>query len=62
MLFGFLLSHGIPAETARTKPYWGDGSADVLQWFGVGLIWARRATVAVCARRLPQASSRTIAA
>ena len=23
---GFLLSHGIPAETARTKPYWGDGT------------------------------------
>src|SRR5215217_6268609 len=24
--FGFLLSHGIPVESARTKPYWGDGS------------------------------------
>ena len=60
--FGFLLSHGIPAETARTKPYWGDGSADALQWFGVSLIWACCATVATFARRLPQASSRTIAA
>jgi hypothetical protein len=59
---GFLLSHGIPAETARTKPYWGDGSADVVQWLGVGLIWACCATVVVFARRLPQASSRTIAA
>ena len=33
---GFLLSHGIPVESARTKPYWGDGSADVVQWLGVG--------------------------
>jgi hypothetical protein len=59
---GFLLSHGIPAETARTKPYWGDGSADVLQWLGVSLIWATCAAVATFARKLPQASSRTIAA
>jgi hypothetical protein len=60
--FGFLLSHGIPAETARTKPYWGEGTADVLQWFGVSLIWACCATVATFARKLPQANSRTIAA
>ena len=60
--FGFLLSHGIPAETARTKPYWGEGTADVLQWFGVSLIWACCATVAMFARKLPQANSRTIAA
>ena len=60
--FGFLLSHGIPAETARTKPYWGDGSADALQWLGVSLIWACCAAVVTFARRLPQASSRTIAA
>ena len=59
--FGFLLSHGIPAETARTKPYWGEGTADALQWFGVSLIWACCATVATFARKLPQASSRTIA-
>ena len=59
---GFLLSHGIPAETARTKPYWGDGSADALQWLGVALIWACCATVATFARKLPHANSRTIAA
>jgi len=59
---GFLLSHGIPAETARTKPYWGDGSADIVQWLGVSVIWACCAVVVVFARRLPQASSRTIAA
>ena len=51
---GFLLSHGIPAETARTKPYWGDGTADPLQWLGVGLIWTCCATVAVFAWQLPK--------
>jgi hypothetical protein len=51
--FGFILSHGIPAESARTEPYWGDGSADALQWLGVSLILACCATVVVLARRLP---------
>ena len=59
---GFLLSHGIPAETERTKPYWGDGSADPLQWLGVGLIWTCCATVAVFARQLPKARVRRSAA
>jgi len=54
LIRGFLLSHGIPAETARTKPYWGDGTADPLQWLGVGLIWTCCATVAVFARQLPK--------
>ena len=51
---GFLLSHGIPVESARTKPYWGDGSADVVQWLGVGLVWAGCAAVFVAARPLPR--------
>ena len=54
---GFLLSHGIPAETPRTKPYWGDGSADALQWLGVSLIWACCALVASSARRLASTPS-----
>jgi hypothetical protein len=53
---GFVLSHGIPQESARTKPYWGDGSADVLQWLGVSLILACCAGVFVLARRLPRAA------
>lgn len=51
---GFVLSHGIPVESARTKPYWGDGSADVVQWLGFILILATCATTAVFARRLPR--------
>ena len=34
---GFVLSHGVPGGS---EPYWGDGSADALQWLGVGLILA----------------------
>ena len=51
---GFLLSHGIPVESARTKPYWGDGSADVVQWLGVSLVWAACATVLLAARAIPR--------
>ena len=51
---GFVLSHGIPVESARTKPYWGDASADVVQWIGLILILATCATTVVLARRLPR--------
>jgi hypothetical protein len=51
---GFLLSHGIPVESARTKPYWGDGSADLIQWAGVGLVWAGCFAVVRAARALPR--------
>lgn len=54
---GFILSHGIPAETARTEPYWGDGSADVLQWLGVASILACCAAAFLLARRLPARSA-----
>jgi len=50
---GFSLSHGIPVESERTKPYWGDGSADVVQWLGFILILATCATTAALAWRLP---------
>jgi hypothetical protein len=51
---GFLLSHGIPVESSRTKPYWGDGSADVVQWLGVSLVWAACAAVIATSRTIPR--------
>jgi hypothetical protein len=51
---GFLLSHGIPVESSRTKPYWGEGSADVRQWLGVGLVWAACAAVIASSRTIPR--------
>src|SRR5688572_18789079 len=30
----FTFFHGIPVEVGPTKPYWGDGMGDALQWVG----------------------------
>jgi hypothetical protein len=38
--FGFF--HAIPVEIGPSKPYWGDGMGDTLQWAGLLLI------IAVC--------------
>jgi hypothetical protein len=51
---GFIVSHGSPVEVGPTKPYWGESSADALQWLGVTMILACCAFVAVQARRLPK--------
>ena len=52
---GFLLVHGIPTASDANEPYWGDGSADALQWAGVLSIWAMCAYVFVQARRMREA-------
>jgi len=39
----FAFFHLIPVEVGPTKPYWGDGMGDTLQWLGLVSI------VAVCA-------------
>src|SRR3954453_8667607 len=30
----FTFFHGIPVQIGPTKPYWGDGSGDAVQWLG----------------------------
>jgi hypothetical protein len=30
----FTFFHGIPVQIGPSKPYWGDGSGDALQWLG----------------------------
>ena len=52
---GSSLARGSRRPT-RTKPYWGDGSADVLQWLGVRLIWACCAALAVLLLRPKEAA------
>lgn len=47
---GFLLVHGLPWASERTEPYWGDGSADILQWTGVLAIWVSSIIVVAWAR------------
>jgi hypothetical protein len=48
---GFVVVHGIPTASDATDPYWGDGSADALQWIGVVAVWIACAAVVALARR-----------
>lgn len=47
---GFVVVHGLPFASDATEPYWGDGSADALQWLGVLSILATAAVVVRLAR------------
>ena len=45
--------HLIPVEVGPSKPYWGDGMGDALQWFGLVSILAVSAAIVRAARRAP---------
>ena len=47
----FVFFHGIPVEVGPSKPYWGDGMGDELQWLGFALILAFSAAIVRAARR-----------
>src|SRR5215210_5132526 len=47
----FAFFHGIPVEVGPSKPYWGDGMGDTLQWVGVLSIIALSAAIVRVARR-----------
>jgi hypothetical protein len=49
-IVAFLFFHGIPFEIGPSKPYWGDGMGDALQWLGFALILACSAAVVRVAR------------
>ena len=49
----FTFFHGIPVEIGPSKPYWGDGMADPLQWVGFLSILAVSAAIVGVARRSP---------
>jgi hypothetical protein len=54
----FTFFHGIPVEIGPSKPYWGDGMADALQWVGFLSILACSAAIVLVGR---QRSSRPAA-
>ncbi|HEX9970134.1 MAG TPA: hypothetical protein VGB03_08340 [Acidimicrobiales bacterium] len=54
---GFVVVHGIPTASDATDPYWGDGSADALQWIGVVAVWITCAVVVTLARRTDEGLS-----
>src|SRR5215218_58976 len=52
----FAFFHAIPVEVGPSKPYWGDGMGDPLQWFGLLSIIAVSAAIIRVARRSPKAA------
>ena len=49
----FTFFHAIPIEVGPSKPYWGDGMGDALQWAGLLSILAVSAAIVRVARRSP---------
>ena len=49
----FTFFHVIPVEVGPSKPYWGDGMGDPLQWVGLLSIIAVSAAIVRAARRTP---------
>ena len=47
----FTFFHVIPVEVGPTKPYWGEGMGDALQWVGLVSIIAVSAAIVRAARR-----------
>jgi hypothetical protein len=58
----FTFFHLVPAEVGPTKPYWGDGMGDALQWVGLVSILVVSAAIVGAARRTPEPSVATVAA
>src|SRR4051812_13105434 len=52
----FTFFHLIPAEVGPSKPYWGEGMGDTLQWVGVVSILAVSAAIVGAVRRTPTPS------
>src|SRR3954452_3943478 len=48
--------HVIPVEVGPSKPYWGDGMGDALQWVGLVSILAVSAAIVRVARRSSNAA------
>src|SRR3954463_11329226 len=47
----FTFFHVIPVEVGPSRPYWGDGMGDALQWFGLLSILALSAAIVGAGRR-----------
>src|ERR671921_2190908 len=52
----FTFFHLIPVEVGPSKPYWGDGMGDALQWVGLLSIIAFSAAIVSAVRRSPTPS------
>ena len=50
----FAFFHAIPVEVGPSKPYWGEGMGDPLQWVGLLSILAVSAAIVHVVRRSPK--------
>src|SRR3954452_6388868 len=50
----FTFFHLVPVEVGPSKPYWGDGMGDTLQWVGLVSILAVSAAIVGAVRRTPK--------
>jgi hypothetical protein len=53
----FTFFHVIPVEVGPSKPYWGDGMGDALQWVGLLSILAVSAAIVLAVRRAPEGAA-----
>jgi hypothetical protein len=58
----FTFFHVIPVEVGPSKPYWGDGMGDTLQWVGLLSIIAVSAAIVRVAQRSSNAAVTPVAA
>src|SRR3954469_20532191 len=58
----FTFFHLVPVEVGPSKPYWGDGMGDTLQWVGLVSILAVSVGIVAVLRRRPNPSVGTLAA
>ena len=58
----FTFFHAIPVEVGPSKPYWGAGMGDQLQWLGLLTILAVSAAIVQVARRSPKPTVASAAA
>ncbi len=57
----FTFFHLVPVEVGPSKPYWGDGMGDALQWVGLVSIIAVSAAIVRVARRSADATAAPVA-
>jgi hypothetical protein len=55
----FTFFHLVPVEVGPSKPYWGEGMGDTLQWVGVVSILVVSAAIVGAVRRTPKSSVTT---
>src|SRR4051812_33681415 len=55
-IVAFVFFHVIPVDVGPSKPYWGDGMADALQWIGLVSILAVSAAIVRVAGRSSNAA------